>query len=170
VASGASILLTQGGTVVLLASVAESNERCFADHQLCAVQKGVASLHLKRKLESGGFHAGKLTHDQMNALNGRAIGLRLPPILNRDQQRFGHIRFMHGGLGAKAAKRRKVTLGASLHRTHLYHVKEQLQVEKYLRYVDDFSLFSDDRDFLADCRTQSETYLATLRLKIHPIF
>jgi retron-type reverse transcriptase len=48
-------------------------------------------------------------------------------------------------------------------------VKEQLQVEKYLRYVDDFSLFSDDRDFLADCRTQIETYLATLRLKIHPI-
>jgi retron-type reverse transcriptase len=31
-------------------------------------------------------------------------------------------------------------------------VKEQLQAKNYLRYVDDFALFSSDRLFLADCR------------------
>lgn len=50
-----------------------------------------------------------------------------------------------------------------------HFVKEQLQVKRYLRYVDDFSLFSDDRGFLADARLAIEDYLATLRLKIHPI-
>lgn len=48
-------------------------------------------------------------------------------------------------------------------------VKEQLQAKNYLRYVDDFALFSSDRLFLADCRGAIETYLETLRLKIHPI-
>lgn len=50
-----------------------------------------------------------------------------------------------------------------------HFVKEELQVKKYLRYVDDFALFGDDRSFLADCRRAIEDYLATLRLKIHPI-
>ncbi len=50
-----------------------------------------------------------------------------------------------------------------------HFVKEQLRATKYLRYVDDFALFSDDREFLADARTQIESYLTTLRLKIHPI-
>lgn len=49
------------------------------------------------------------------------------------------------------------------------YVKETLAVSKYLRYVDDFSLFSDDRNFLHQCRQEIEAYLATLRLKIHPI-
>ena len=49
------------------------------------------------------------------------------------------------------------------------YVKETLKVRKYLRYVDDFSLFSDDHQFLANCRQRIEDYLTTLRLKIHPI-
>jgi retron-type reverse transcriptase len=49
------------------------------------------------------------------------------------------------------------------------YIKETLKVEKYVRYVDDFALFSDDRDFLHQCRGQIETYLANLRLKIHSI-
>ena len=49
-------------------------------------------------------------------------------------------------------------------------MKEELQVKKYLRYVDDFSLFSDDWKFLSDARLAIEKYLANkLRLKIHPI-
>jgi retron-type reverse transcriptase len=48
-------------------------------------------------------------------------------------------------------------------------IKETLAVSKYLRYADDFSLFSDDRDFLQHCRTEIEAYLVGLRLKIHPI-
>ncbi|MEB3826032.1 RNA-directed DNA polymerase [Phormidium sp. CCY1219] len=50
-----------------------------------------------------------------------------------------------------------------------HFIKEELKVKKYLRYVDDFALFSRDRSFLADARIGLESYLATLRLKIHPI-
>ena len=50
-----------------------------------------------------------------------------------------------------------------------HFVKETLKGKKYVRYVDDFALFSDDRVFLAKARQAMETYLATLRLKVHPI-
>ena len=50
-----------------------------------------------------------------------------------------------------------------------HFVKEQLKAAKYLRYVDDFALFSDDRGFLSEARLAIEDYLAGLRLKIHPI-
>jgi retron-type reverse transcriptase len=50
-----------------------------------------------------------------------------------------------------------------------HFVKETLKAKHYLRYVDDFALFSDDRGFLADARWAIEAYLATLRLEIHPI-
>ncbi len=50
-----------------------------------------------------------------------------------------------------------------------HFVKDKLKVRKYLRYVDDFALFSDDREFLADARYAIEEYLRELRLKIHPI-
>ena len=50
-----------------------------------------------------------------------------------------------------------------------HFVKEQLKAAKYLRYVDDFALFSNDRTFLSEAQLAIEDYLATLRLKIHPI-
>jgi retron-type reverse transcriptase len=50
-----------------------------------------------------------------------------------------------------------------------HFVKEQLKATKYLRYVDDFAIFSSDRGFLTEARQGIETYLATLRLKIHAI-
>ena len=50
-----------------------------------------------------------------------------------------------------------------------HFVKEQLHCFRYLRYVDDFALFSDDRVFLANARSAIEDFLTTLRLKIHPI-
>jgi retron-type reverse transcriptase len=50
-----------------------------------------------------------------------------------------------------------------------HFVKEQLKVSKYVRYVDDFALFSDEREFLSRARRSIEEYLARLRLKIHPI-
>jgi retron-type reverse transcriptase len=40
-----------------------------------------------------------------------------------------------------------------------HFVKEELQVKKYIRYVDDFALFEDDWDFLADARIAIEEYL-----------
>lgn len=50
-----------------------------------------------------------------------------------------------------------------------HFVKETLKAPKYLRYVDDFVLFSDDKHYLAEARVAIEAHLATLRLKIHPI-
>jgi retron-type reverse transcriptase len=50
-----------------------------------------------------------------------------------------------------------------------HFIKEHLKADRYLRYVDDFALFSKDKPFLADARLQLETHLTTLRLKIHPI-
>jgi retron-type reverse transcriptase len=50
-----------------------------------------------------------------------------------------------------------------------HFVKEQLKVQKYLRYVDDFALFSDDRSFLVDARSAIAAYLTGLRLRLHPV-
>ncbi|WP_374790061.1 RNA-directed DNA polymerase [Aerosakkonema funiforme] len=50
-----------------------------------------------------------------------------------------------------------------------HFVKEELQATKYIRYVDDFALFSDNWEFLHQARLKIEDYLAKLRLKIHPI-
>lgn len=50
-----------------------------------------------------------------------------------------------------------------------HYIKEQLNIGKYLRYVDDFALFGDDREALRDARVAIEAYLAELRLKIHPV-
>lgn len=50
-----------------------------------------------------------------------------------------------------------------------HFVKDRLRISKYLRFVDDFALFSDDYQELRDARLAIEDYLATLRLKLHPI-
>ncbi len=50
-----------------------------------------------------------------------------------------------------------------------HFIKHELKVKKYLRYVDDFALFSDDLEFLRQARYAIEDYLTTIRLKIHPI-
>ena len=50
-----------------------------------------------------------------------------------------------------------------------HFVKEKLKIKKYIRYVDDFAFFSNDHLELTQVRQSIENYLATLRLKIHPI-
>lgn len=50
-----------------------------------------------------------------------------------------------------------------------HYVKRQLKLKQYLRYVDDFAAFSDDWQELADARQAIEEFLATLRLKLHPV-
>ncbi|XHR80291.1 MAG: reverse transcriptase domain-containing protein [Gloeotrichia echinulata DVL01] len=50
-----------------------------------------------------------------------------------------------------------------------HFVKEQLKAKKYVRYVDDFALFSDDYGFLAQARVAIEEHLTNLRLKVHPV-
>ena len=50
-----------------------------------------------------------------------------------------------------------------------HFVKEKLGVKKYVRYVDDFALFGDNREILTKARKQIEDFLATLRLQIHAV-
>lgn len=50
-----------------------------------------------------------------------------------------------------------------------HFIKEELKVKKYVRYMDDFALLGNDREFLADARIAVEEYLTQLRLKIHPV-
>ncbi|NJL10642.1 MAG: RNA-directed DNA polymerase [Calothrix sp. SM1_7_51] len=47
-----------------------------------------------------------------------------------------------------------------------HFVKETLRVKKYVRYVDDFALFSDDKEFLEKAKIAIEEYLSCLRLEI----
>jgi len=50
-----------------------------------------------------------------------------------------------------------------------HYIKQQLKITHYIRYVDDFALFSDDYSQLKTARLKLEKYLSKLRLKIHPI-
>ena len=50
-----------------------------------------------------------------------------------------------------------------------HFVKEKLLCKQYLRFVDDFALFSDDLDYLHHCRQAIEEKLAQIHLKIHPV-
>ena len=50
-----------------------------------------------------------------------------------------------------------------------HFIKEALHASKYVRYVDDFAVFSDDRAWLHTIRQNIEDSLAGLRLKIHPV-
>lgn len=61
-------------------------------------------------------------------------------------------------------------LAANIYLSGLDHfIKETLKGRKYVRYVDDFALFSDDQDYLKEAKQAIENYLIKLRLKIHPI-
>lgn len=50
-----------------------------------------------------------------------------------------------------------------------HFVKEQLKATKYVRYVDDFAIFSDNKEYLEETRLKISEFLVKLRLKIHPI-
>ncbi|MEM9005709.1 MAG: reverse transcriptase domain-containing protein [Cyanobacteria bacterium P01_F01_bin.86] len=50
-----------------------------------------------------------------------------------------------------------------------HFVKETLQIRHYLRYVDDYLLFSDDWQQLTEAKGAITEYLISLRLQLHPI-
>jgi retron-type reverse transcriptase len=50
-----------------------------------------------------------------------------------------------------------------------HFVTEDLKISTYLRYVDDFAIFSNDRSQLSDIRQLIELYLVEMRLKLHQI-
>ncbi len=47
-------------------------------------------------------------------------------------------------------------------------IKERLRFKGYVRYVDDFLLFSDDKRQLNEARQKIREFLINLRLKLHP--
>ena len=49
-----------------------------------------------------------------------------------------------------------------------HFVKERLQFKGYVRYVDDFLLFSDNKRHLAEAREPIKQFLCGLRLRLHP--
>ena len=49
-----------------------------------------------------------------------------------------------------------------------HFVKERLRFKGYVRYVDDFLLFSDDKRELAAARVEIVQFLMKLRLRLHP--
>lgn len=49
-----------------------------------------------------------------------------------------------------------------------HFVVEQLRPAGYLRYVDDFVLFSDDKAWLSEARTRCREFLLAMRLRLHP--
>ena len=49
-----------------------------------------------------------------------------------------------------------------------HFIKDRLSIKGYVRYVDDFLVFSDDKKFLAEVREQIRCFLVSLRLRLHP--
>ncbi|MSR59927.1 MAG: RNA-dependent DNA polymerase [Planctomycetaceae bacterium] len=49
-----------------------------------------------------------------------------------------------------------------------HFVKERLRIKGYVRYVDDFLLFADDKRTLANAREEIAAFLGKLRLRLHP--
>lgn len=49
-----------------------------------------------------------------------------------------------------------------------HFIKETLKCQKYVRYVDDFALFSDNKNYLKSAKIAIEAYLQDLRLILHP--
>jgi retron-type reverse transcriptase len=49
-----------------------------------------------------------------------------------------------------------------------HYIKETLHCKAYIRYVDDFLIFSDDKNYLNNLKPILQQYLDTLRLKLHP--
>jgi retron-type reverse transcriptase len=49
-----------------------------------------------------------------------------------------------------------------------HFMKDQLRIKGYVRYVDDFLVFSDDKKQLGNLRERIADFLTTLRLRLHP--
>jgi retron-type reverse transcriptase len=84
--------------------------------------------------------------------------------------------FPGDNLFTPAERRRGIPIGnqtsqffANVYLDPLDHfVKDRLGIKGYVRYVDDFLVFSDDKSYLADVREQIREFLVRLRLRLHP--
>jgi len=48
-----------------------------------------------------------------------------------------------------------------------HYVKEQLHAKLYLRYMDDFMIISESREYLEACVQKAEAYLKTVKFELH---
>ena len=125
-----------------------------------------------------------IDHEILKSLLRRKIKCRdtlwlIDTIIDNSNEQFAVVEHFDGDdLLTPLERRRGLPIGnltsqffANVYLNGFDHfVKEQLKARKYLRYVDDFALFSDDWGFLAEARLAIEEYLGNnLRLKIHPI-
>ncbi len=99
-------------------------------------------------------------------------------IIDASNEQMPVIEYFPGDdLLTPAQRRRGLPIGnltsqffANLYLSPLDHfVKRQLKLKHYMRYVDDFAAFADDRQVLAEARLATEEFLCSLQLKMHPI-
>ncbi|MFN0280003.1 MAG: reverse transcriptase domain-containing protein [Pyrinomonadaceae bacterium] len=96
---------------------------------------------------------------------------------NSNEQEPRNIYFEGDNLFTPFERRRGLPIGnltsqffANVYLNGLDHfVREDLKTGKYVRYVDDFSLFHRDQSVLRDARLKIEDYLAGFRLRIHKV-
>lgn len=57
---------------------------------------------------------------------------------------------------------------ANIYLTPLDHyILQKLKIRNYIRYVDDFVIFGDDKIYLSSCKTEIEKFLERYRLRVH---
>jgi retron-type reverse transcriptase len=124
-----------------------------------------------------------IDHDILKTLIRRKIKCRdtlwlVEQIIDNSNEQEPQIEYFPGDdLLAPLQRRRGLPIGnltsqffANIYLNGLDHfIREQLKCSQYVRYVDDFALFADERQFLVEARFAIEQYLERLRLKIHPI-
>ena len=96
---------------------------------------------------------------------------------NSDEQESITEYFPDDNLTTSTQQRKGLPIGnltsqffANVYLNGLDHfIKEDLHITKYVRYMDDFALFSNDDQLLIEARAEIEEYLTQLRLKLHPI-
>jgi len=123
-----------------------------------------------------------LDHEILKALVARKIKDRdvlwlVGQIIDHSNSQEEIVNYFPGDdLFTPSDRRRGIPIGnqtsqffANVYLNPLDHiVKEQLEIKGYVRYVDDFLLFSDDKKHLADVREQIRDFLVGLRLRLHP--
>ncbi len=105
----------------------------------------------------------------------KTLGLVDIIIDNSNLQDSPSFYFTDDGLFAPYQRRKGLPIGnltsqyfANIYLTPLDHfIKEQLRIKNYIRYVDDFVIFGDDKDFLRLCVKRITVFLEQYRLKIH---
>lgn len=59
-------------------------------------------------------------------------------------------------------------LGISMLDKMDHYIKERLRIKYYLRYMDDFVLIHESREYLEECRKKIERYLGDIGFELHP--